>query len=112
MAPSAALAAATSASDLTAEAGTSAAGVSVNDRFFGKTDDGFITEDLLVSLAEHLPTGVTELGLHPATETWSGVHSPPGHWRQADELAALTSPRVREAIERRAITLIRWADLA
>ncbi len=89
-----------------------AAGVSVNDRFFGKTDDGFITEDLLVSLAENLPSGVTELGLHPATETWGGAHSPPAHWRQADELSALTSPRVRAAIERRGIALIRWADLA
>ena len=89
-----------------------AAGVAANDRFFGKTDDGFITEEMLVSLAEHLPAGVTELGLHPATETWRGAHSPPAHWRQADELAALTSPYVRAAIERRGIALIRWADLA
>ena len=87
-------------------------GVATNDRFFGKTDDGFISEDLLVSLAENLPGGVTELGLHPATATWDGDHCPPADWRQADELAALTSPRVRAAIERRGIALIRWADLA
>jgi hypothetical protein len=88
------------------------AGVAANDRFFGKTDDGFVTEDMLVSLAENLPGGVTELGLHPATATWGGEHCPPAHWRQADELAALTSPRVRAAIERNGIALIRWADLA
>lgn len=88
-----------------------AAGAATNDYFFGKIDDGFITEDLLVRLVENLPDGVTELGLHPATETWRGEHCPPAHWRQADELAALTSPRVREAVERSGIELIRWADL-
>ena len=88
------------------------AGVAVNDCFFGKTDDGFITESLLISLANNLPRGVTELGLHPATATWGGEHCPPAHWRQEDELAALTSPRVREAIDRQGISLIRWADLA
>lgn len=89
-----------------------AAGVAVNDRFFGKTDDGFISEALLLSLVENLAHGVTELGLHPATQTWHGAHAPPPHWRQADELAALTSPRVRQAVERRGIVLQRWADIA
>ena len=88
-----------------------AAGIAVNDRFFGKIDDGFITEDMMVSLAENLPGGVTELGLHPATETWRGSHAPPPHWRQADELAALTSPRVRQAITQQGIELRRWADI-
>lgn len=88
------------------------AGIAVNDRFFGKIDDGFITEDLMVALADNLPDGVTELGLHPATATWGGEHSPPQHWQQAGELAALTSPKVRAAIERRGIALVRWADLA
>ena len=97
---------------LTMRLAAKAAGVVANDRFFGKTDDGFISEDLLVSLLDNLPGGVTELGLHPATATWRGAHSPPPHWRQADELAALTSPRVRAAVERRGIMLQRWADLA
>ena len=89
-----------------------AAGVAVNDTFFGKTDDGFISEDLLLSLLCNLPKGATELGLHPATETWDGEHCPPAHWRQADELAALISPKVRAEVARRSIDLIRWADLA
>ena len=88
------------------------AGIAGNDRFFGKVDDGFIDEALLLKLMAHLPQGVTELGLHPATRTWQGEHSPPAHWRQADELAGLTSPRVREAVRSQGIELIRWADLA
>ena len=97
---------------LTMRLAAKAAGVAANDRFFGKTDDGFISEELLLSLLDSLPPGVTELGLHPATETWRGAHCPPAHWRQADELAALTSPRVRAAVEQRGIVLQRWADLA
>lgn len=88
------------------------AGIAGNDRFFGKVDDGFVDEALLLKLMARLPEGVTELGVHPATETWSGEHSPPSHWRQAEELAALTSPRVREAVRANRIDLIRWADLA
>jgi len=88
------------------------AGVAVNDTFFGKIDDGFISEELLLSLLANLPEGATELGLHPATETWSGEHCPPAHWKQADELAALTSPKVRAEVARQGIDLIRWAELA
>jgi hopanoid biosynthesis associated protein HpnK len=87
------------------------AGLKGNGRFFGKVDDGFIDERLLMSLAANLPEGVTELGLHPATETWGGEHSPPGHWQQAGELAALTSPSVKKAMTENGITLCRWADL-
>lgn len=88
------------------------AGVAVNDRFFGKIDDGFVDEALLLSLIDNLPDGSTEIGLHPATQTWRGDHCPPPHWQQAEELAALTSPKVREAITRNGIELIRWADLS
>jgi chitin disaccharide deacetylase len=96
---------------LTMRLQAAARGVATNDRFFGKIDDGFIDEALLLRLIEELPPGVTELGLHPATRTWGGAHSPPAHWRQAEELAALTSRRVRAAVERRGVQLIRWADL-
>ena len=87
------------------------AGLVANDRFFGKTDDGAVDEALLLRLAAQLPAGVTELGLHPATATWRGRHAPPAPWRQGEELAALTSPRVRRAIADNGIALCRWADL-
>ena len=88
-----------------------AAGLVTSDRFFGKNDAGFVSEALLERLARHLPPGVTELGLHPAARTWTGPHAPPAEWQQAGELAALTSPRVKAALEERGIKLIRWADL-
>jgi chitin disaccharide deacetylase len=87
-----------------------AAGLIANDRFIGKTDAGHIDEALLLRLADHLPPGLTELGLHPATATWSGDHGPPASWRQGEELAALTSPAVREAFDAAGIGLCRWED--
>lgn len=88
------------------------AGLAVNDRFFGKSDGGAVDEALLIRLAAHLPAGITELGLHPATSTWHGRHAPPPHWRQGEELAALTSPQVKQAMADRGIALIRWADVS
>jgi chitin disaccharide deacetylase len=87
------------------------AGVRGNDWFFGKVDDGFVSERLLLGLAANLPVGVTEVGVHPATKTWGGEHSPPAHWRQAEELAALISPAVRDAMTANNVSLCRWADL-
>ena len=89
-----------------------AAGMVANDRFFGKTDAGHVDEALLLRLAPLLPAGVTELGLHPATAAWTGDHVPPPSWRPADELAALTRPAVRAALDQAGVTLCRWQDVA
>lgn len=88
------------------------AGMVANDRFFGKNDNGAMTEELLLGLARNLPDGVTEVGLHPATRVWPHRHAPPPSWRPEPELAALTSPRVRAEIEAQGIQLCRWSDLA
>jgi len=88
-----------------------AAGIAANDHFFGKNDAGHIDESLLLRLASHLPQGVTELGLHPSTRPWRGPHAPPTDWEPAGELAALTSPKVRQALAGAAVELIRWTDL-
>jgi hopanoid biosynthesis associated protein HpnK len=89
-----------------------AAGMVANDRFFGKTDAGHLGEALLLRLAPRLPAGLTELGLHPATRNWSGDHVPPASWQPAAELAALTSPAVRAALDAAGVTLCRWQDVA
>lgn len=87
-----------------------AAGMVANDRFFGKTDAGHVDEALLLRLIAHLPPGLTELGLHPAIGNWTGEHTPPASWRPAAELAALTSPAVRAALEDAGVGLCRWRD--
>jgi hopanoid biosynthesis associated protein HpnK len=82
-----------------------------NDQFFGKNDAGFVTEELLLRLVDHLPPGTTEVGLHPSIRRWSGRHAPPADWEPEQELSALTSPELGKAIVAAGIELCRWADL-
>ncbi len=89
-----------------------ARGVAFNDWFFGKVDEGAMTASHMQQLFTHLPPGVSELGLHPATATWPSEHAPPAHWRAAEELAALVDPAVRAACRREGIELIRFGDLS
>lgn len=88
-----------------------AAGISYNNSFFGKNDAGAVTEPMLAEMIAALPAGVTEAGLHPAQGHWPGPHNLPADWHPANELAALTSRALREALAANEVELIRWADL-
>ena len=69
-----------------------------NDRIFGVAASGAMDETKLLAILERLPPGVTEIYLHPATQSGSEIASSMSKYRHADELAALLSPRVRAAI--------------
>ena len=69
-----------------------------NDRIFGVGASGAMDEAKLLAILERLPAGVTEIYLHPATESGSAIASSMSTYRHADELAALLSIRVRAAI--------------
>jgi hypothetical protein len=71
-----------------------------------------VTEAMLGRMIAALPPGVTEAGLHPAADHWPGPHNLPADRRPAAELAALTSPALRETLAANDVELIRWADLA
>lgn len=88
------------------------AGVRHPDRMFGLHQTGHVSEDYLLRVLAELPPGVNEFYCHPAL-----VDDEARRWRPADyeseqELAALTSPRVRAAIERAGIVRISYRDLA
>lgn len=87
------------------------AGMRTNDWFFGKNDEGKMTAALLARLAEKLPSGVTEVDLHPATRRWPTLHAPPADWDPVGELHALTDPALRETIRANGVELCRWSDL-
>jgi predicted glycoside hydrolase/deacetylase ChbG (UPF0249 family) len=59
-----------------------------------------------------LPPGVNELYCHPAVIDDEARRWRPAEYESQQELVALTSPRVREAIERRGIERISYRDLA
>ena len=69
--------------------------VSTSDFVFGLRWSGAMTRDRLAGLIAHLPEGVSEIYLHPATGAYDG--SAPGyHYR--DELDALCSPEIAALI--------------
>jgi chitin disaccharide deacetylase len=69
-----------------------------NDRIFGVAASGAMDEAKLLAILARLPPGVTEIYLHPATESGRAIASSMSKYRHADELAALLSPRVRAAM--------------
>lgn len=87
------------------------AGIASNDWFFGKYDGGAIGRDWLLRLLEHLPAGVSEIGLHPASGSWPPPYGPPAHWRVIEELAALVDPDVMAACRRPGLRLAKFSDL-
>jgi len=82
------------------------------DRIYGLHQTGHVGEDYVAAVLGALPPGVSELYCHPAL-----IDDEARRWRPLDyaseqELAALTSPRVRAAIEREGVELISYRDLA
>ncbi len=82
-------------------------GLRSTDALFGLHQSGHLGEDYIVGVIDRLRDGTTELYFHPASDI-GGV--PPGAEAQL-EVEILTSPRVREAIDRNRIELTTFADL-
>jgi hopanoid biosynthesis associated protein HpnK len=84
-----------------------AAKMCVPDQVFGLAWSGAMTSGRVLGLLENLPPGLTEIYLHPATGPYRGS-APDYHY--ADELAALTAPRIVEASRNSAVTRGGFAD--
>lgn len=67
------------------------AGLTAPDQVFGLAWSGAMTAPRLAGLLENLPDGLSEIYLHPATESWPGAV--PGYCYR-DEFAALLDPRM------------------
>jgi hopanoid biosynthesis associated protein HpnK len=74
------------------------AGVLSNDHLLGIHHSGAMNETTLLESIKRLPYGVTEIYLHPATESGATIARSMSDYRHADELAALRSPRIRAAL--------------
>ena len=73
------------------------AGILHNDRLFGIAATGAMDEAKMLQVIGRLPPGLSEIYLHPAI-AGHVVSASMSHYRHAEELAALESPRVRAAI--------------
>lgn len=87
------------------------AGVRCNDTVLGLQDSGAMSEATVLRLLEQLPEGITEMYFHPATRRCAELDRTMPDYRFEQELAALTSPAVRQALERLGIRPIGFTDL-
>ncbi|WP_428381806.1 hopanoid biosynthesis-associated protein HpnK [Nevskia ramosa] len=85
-----------------------AANILHNDAMFGLSATGAMDEAALLAAIEKLPPGLSEIYLHPATR--QRLTPTMSHYRHDDELAALLSPKVQDAIAQHGIVTGRWAD--
>jgi hopanoid biosynthesis associated protein HpnK len=85
-----------------------ATGLVSADRAFGLRWSGQMTRERLAPLIRHLPEGVSEIYLHPATAAYAG--SARGY-RYREELEALVAPEVIAACRDCALRLSGFADL-
>jgi hopanoid biosynthesis associated protein HpnK len=86
-------------------------GVVFADRTLGLHQSGGCDQSYLAHALAELPDGVSELYCHPAEAQTPEMRRLMPGYRPADELAALTSPRIRALVAERGIELIRWSDL-
>jgi hopanoid biosynthesis associated protein HpnK len=74
------------------------AGLCCNDNVFGLAWSGQMTEQRLVRLLPHLPDGLSEIYLHPASHRTETLARTMPDYRPDEELAALVSPGLRRAL--------------
>ena len=87
------------------------AGLRTNDQLFGLAWSGRMVEDRILRLIPHLPDGVSEIYLHPATHCPPSLVAANSSYRRPQELAALLSPIVSDRIAESDIRLTTYSDL-
>jgi chitin disaccharide deacetylase len=73
-------------------------GIAHNDWVAGMSSTGKMDEATLLTWLARMPDGVLELYSHPATDGDAPITDSMRDYRHADELAALCSPRVAQAV--------------
>jgi hopanoid biosynthesis associated protein HpnK len=93
------------------------AGLSTTDHFFGIAAQAELNSDALCALADALPPGVCEVTCHPGyvdQDLLAISERVGGYWInrvREKELAALTSPEVRDSFARNHVTLLNFKGL-
>jgi hopanoid biosynthesis associated protein HpnK len=83
------------------------AGIAAPDQVFGLAWSGAMTSARLAGLIEHLPDGLSEIYMHPATAPYPG--SAPGYLYR-EELAALIDPGLPGLIAAKGIRMGGFSD--
>jgi hopanoid biosynthesis associated protein HpnK len=89
-----------------------AAGLICNDQLFGLLNDGRMTETYLLGLVPRLRPGVTEIYSHPALYADPELKRWAPAYRRREELAALLSPRLNEALAAAGVQVSDFRELS
>lgn len=81
-------------------------------RMYGLHQTGHISEDYLLRTLAEIPEGVSEIYCHVGLVDDEAARWRPADYRSEAELQALTSERVREALEVNGVELVSYRDLA
>jgi hopanoid biosynthesis associated protein HpnK len=82
------------------------------DRMFGMHQTGHVSESYLLDLVRQLNAGVTEVYCHAGLWDDEARRWRPASYNPEGELAAITSPRVRAALQAAGVALMSYRDLA
>ncbi len=85
-------------------------GMIAPEHFIGFLDSGNITEDVLLDISAGLECGTTELVCHPGFLDKRVLDRYTFHKNSEAELFALTSQRVKKALDEKKISLISYAE--
>ncbi len=83
-----------------------------NDYAFGVNEAGALTEGRVLEILGRLPEGTTEIFFHPATSAFAGADRGTEGFAWSQELAALTSTRVRDALAGSGAASVTYGELA
>jgi predicted glycoside hydrolase/deacetylase ChbG (UPF0249 family) len=89
-----------------------AAGLFANDHVFGLCNDGRMTEEHILGLIPQLRPGLTEIYLHPALFSDPELRRWGSQYKRQEELAALLSPRLKEALGAAGVKLTDFREMA
>jgi len=87
-------------------------GIVCNDYAFGVNDAGAMTEARVLRLVESLPDGLTEMFFHPAIGPFAGADPGTERYAWSGEFAALTSERVRDALDQRHVARVTYGAIS
>jgi len=87
-----------------------AAGITTADRVYGMHQTGHVVEPYVLALVATLPAGLSELYCHPSAGASPVLAPYQRGYDHVGEVAALTSARVRRAIEAERVELVSYAD--
>jgi chitin disaccharide deacetylase len=75
------------------------AGLRCNDQLYGLSHSGDMNENRLLALLADLPSGISEIYLHPATQSGAAITPTMDGYHHTAELAALMSATVADTVK-------------